>query len=143
MTTTDASGSEPYPLGDLLIAARKRRHLSIAGSAERAGVSKGQWHNIERGRRSDGRPYHPAPHMVVKAARAVHADPREALEAAGYDPAIDAPDLEPTASITGPEIAAKVARLTPAQQAAVLATIDAMLDPDREPPKREPLDADQ
>lgn len=132
MSDTDRNPVEPYPLGDLLKAARTRRNLSLEGAGERAHVSKGLWHMIERGRRSDGRPYRPAPHMVVKAARAVHADPREALRAAGYDPAIDAPDLEPTASITGPELAAKFARLTPIQQAAILATVDAMLDPDRD-----------
>lgn len=137
MATTQPSDVPSWPLGELLKAARKRRNIGIPKAAQLAGVSQGQYHAIERGRRSVAgghQSFRPSVEHVIAAARAVHVDPREALTAAGYEPAIDAPDLEASPSITADELAAKLRRLTPAQRAAVLATIDAMLDPGRELP---------
>jgi transcriptional regulator with XRE-family HTH domain len=132
MATTESSDIEPWPLGDLLRTARERRKLGIAGAAKRAGMSQGKWHQIERGVRAVAGghvPFRPKPDDIVTAARAVFVDPREALRAADYDPEKDAPDLAASPTITSAELAAKLQRLTPAQRAAVLATINSMLDP--------------
>lgn len=135
MATTNPSDTEEYPLGALLREARSQRGLSLEGAAARAGIAKGTWHTIERGHRADGTPYRPSIKNVITAARAVHADPRKALVLAGYDPKIDAPELASTPTITGPEVLAKIERLTPSQRAAALIMIDTMLDPDRELPE--------
>ncbi|WP_190824729.1 helix-turn-helix domain-containing protein [Saccharopolyspora pogona] len=133
MATTESPEIEPWPLGDLLKKARERRKLGIAGAAKRAGMSQGKWHQIERGVRAVAggyKPFRPKPDDIVTAARAVNADPREALRAAGYDPKIDAPDLEATPTITVSELAAKLKRMTPGQRSAVLGMINSILDPD-------------
>lgn len=136
MATTTPSGEQAWPLGEALKTARQRMHLGIAKAAERAGMSQGQWHMIERGRRAVAgghKPYTPAAVHVIAAARAVAVDPRRALELAGYVPNDFAAELADPGSITSGELLQKIGQLTAGQRAAVLATIDSMLEPARPP----------
>lgn len=132
-TATPSSAEQPWPLGDLLRATRKRRKMSLEAVAERTGFSKGLVHMIERGRRSDGRAYRPTAADVITMAHAVHADPVEALEAAGYDPSVDAPDLAAGPNLTIDQLAEKIRHLTASQRAALVAMVDSMLEPTMPP----------
>ena len=131
-----ATTDKTWPLGQFIRDGRKRAGLSIREAAQRADLSHGAWGMLESGKRSVGGGRHesvvPPPRQIITAAGVVGVDPPRALRLAGYDPAVTAPDLEAGPTITQSELAEKVARLTAAQRAAVMATIEAMLDPSRD-----------
>jgi transcriptional regulator with XRE-family HTH domain len=76
--------------GERLRTARKRRGLSVAKAAERAGVSPSVWRNVERGTvhvAGTVQPYRTTERTLALMALAVGDDPAEVVQAAGLDPA--------------------------------------------------------
>lgn len=121
-----------WPLGRLLIDAREGLGESQTGAAERAGISKTLWQQLESGLRRDTntgekRPFKPRVDTVTAAARAVGVNIRLALELAGLNPeAADSPVQPSEAQRLHLE---RWQKLSAPQKAAVEAVMLTMLDP--------------
>ncbi|GGM70815.1 hypothetical protein GCM10012275_46570 [Longimycelium tulufanense] len=128
-----------WPLGERLRVAREQAGLSQRQAAEAAGFSVTAWGQLETGLRSVGGgqtvPANPRPATIVAAARIVGVEPSEALNLAGYDPRQHRTLLQrpsaggrPTVSQRG--LAELISQLTERQRQAVLAVVEAMLEPE-------------
>ncbi|WP_436493592.1 helix-turn-helix domain-containing protein [Actinokineospora sp. HUAS TT18] len=122
--------STEWHLGTLLREARLARHLTQTAAAERAGISRTLWQQLETGSRPDGRPVNPKRDTLRAVAAAVDLTERETLEAAGHDPSdhdISRPG-RPLASLA--EARDLLSRLNDRQRQAVVDMIRAFHDPD-------------
>lgn len=133
MTGRDPAPEEPWPLGPRLRAARERVRLSQNKAAEAAGVSRTLWQQLEAGGRSDRKPFNPKSDSVIRAARAVELNPREALELAGIDPGEYDASRAGRPTVTEAELRQLYSRLTRAQQQAVVDLLRAFLESDPAP----------
>lgn len=105
------------PLGHLLEEHRAALGLSGREAARRAGISESRWRQVVSGvQPTSGKtvPVNPRPRTVVAMAQAVHASPRDALEAAGLDPARLEAMLSDTSHTAKPgfDVAEEIGRVT-------------------------------
>lgn len=135
MTGRDAQGS--WPLGPYLHEARLARQLTQKAAADRAGLSRTAWQQLESGERADGNPVRPKSSTVIAAAMAVDADPSRALELAGLDPSAFEPSRagRPAASVA--EARDLLTRLTEPQRRAVIDLLRAFVQDTPAEPFRE------
>jgi transcriptional regulator with XRE-family HTH domain len=130
-----------WDLGLPLREARQARGLTQTSAAERAGISRTVWQQLESGERSDGRPVRPKSSTVINVAAAVGMDPREALKLAGLDPSGNEPVRagRPVTSVA--EVRDLLARLREPQRRAIIDLVRAFVEdlPAEPEPPAEPF----
>jgi transcriptional regulator with XRE-family HTH domain len=110
-----------WPLGERVLQARGKE--SQRAVARRADIAAETLWQIENGKRRDKAPFtRPSAEIVMKVARAVGVPVSEALELAGYDPALHLPS-EPFEVL----LARKMGALKPEEQRAVEILVDGLL----------------
>lgn len=118
--TVDAEKPHEWPLGARVQQARGRE--SQRAVATRADIAAETLWQIENGRRRDSAEFNrPSAEIVMRVARAVGIPVSEALELAGYDPALHM-SAEPFEVV----LARKISALTPEQQRAVEILVDGL-----------------